>query len=91
MSTKAKAQTETAEPGREYRVNMAEMSKRLGGCHRTTVLRKERLGLIPKRRLFPDGEMAWLGSDVDRWFASATTGEDETARRSQLADRLSRH
>ena len=72
----------------DRRIHMQKMRKMLGDVHRTTVLRKEREGLIPKRRLFPDGQLAWLGSEVDAWFASSTAAPTGDQRRTELLGRI---
>lgn len=60
------------------RILMPEMRERLGRVSRHTVLRREHRGLIPKRRLFPDGQMGWLESDIDAWFQQATAPIDNS-------------
>lgn len=70
-------------------ISMAEMCQRLG-CNRTTVMRKMRMGDIPQRRTFPDGNKGWLVSEVDAWLASGRTGEDHQANRDRV-QRILKH
>lgn len=72
--------------GEERFVSMVELCKRLG-VNRSTILRRERVGKLPKRRTFPDGRVGWTASDIDRWFASATEGTDPE-RNAELAARI---
>jgi excisionase family DNA binding protein len=49
-------------------VTMREASKRLN-CHRTTLLRMERQGRMPKRRRM-SGRTGWLQSEIETYLAS---------------------
>lgn len=40
----------------------------LTGWSRTTLLRNEGLGLMPRRRKLPNGHTAWLASEIMGWL-----------------------
>ncbi len=52
-------------------VTMREAGKRLN-CHRTTLLRMERQGRIPKRRRM-SGRTGWLQSEIETHLAGLAT------------------
>lgn len=61
--------------GGERFVSMVEMVQRLG-VNRSTLLRRERAGKLPKRKTFPDGRVGWTASQIDAWFKQAVEGTD---------------
>lgn len=78
------------EPEIEHFVSMTEMCEQLK-VNRTTVLRRERAGLVPKRKKFPDGRAGWLWSEIEQWFASATDKEPDPVADAERAARIARH
>lgn len=80
----------TPEPKPETFVSMGDMCDRCG-VNRTTILRRERAGKLPKRRKFPDGRVGWLGSEIDAWFASAKHEERDAVLNAERAARITRH
>lgn len=76
-----------AQIGGERFVSMVELCQRLG-VNRSTLLRRERAGKLPTRKTFPDGRVGWTASQIDRWFAQATSGTD-AERNAALAARIS--
>lgn len=80
--------TEVA-PETERIVGMRELCERLG-VNRTTVLRKERQGKVPRRRQFPDGQMGWLSTEIDAWLKGSPRTELSPTERARLASRIHR-
>ena len=76
-----------SQPRGERFVSMTELCERLG-VNRTTILRRERVGKLPKRREFLDGRLGWTASQVDEWFKAAAEPENDAQRRAMLAGRL---
>lgn len=54
-------------------VGISEMCKRLS-LGRSAVLRRERMGVLPKRRRWPDNRLGWDASDLAEWAAQSTLG-----------------
>jgi len=68
-------------------VSMAEMCTRLG-INRTTVIRREKMGKIPKRRDIA-GHHGWSSLDVDALFNMPASSPDVEAN-ARLASRIKR-
>jgi len=56
--------------GPERIVTIPELCRRLD-VNRTTILRRERAGKLPRRVTFPDGRLGWSSIEIDKWFAKA--------------------
>lgn len=52
-------------------IKLKEASERLGVC-RSTIMRWERLGKMPRRRQIGDTQ-AWLSREFDAWLAQTPT------------------
>ncbi len=50
-------------------LRMVDVTKRLN-VSKATVRRWEKLGAIPRRRLFGPGLKGWFASEIDAWFKS---------------------
>jgi len=90
LKQQAPVTSQVVDPKAERFVSMAEMCQRLG-VNRTTVLRRERSGKIPKRRTFPDGQTGWSSLDVEAWFAGSKTLVRDDAANHERASRLRNH
>ena len=79
----------TAMPAAERFVSMSELCQRLG-VNRSTILRRERVSKLPRRRTFPDGRMGWTSGDIDAWFARAASVAANAEGNAALASRITR-
>jgi len=68
----------------ERLISLKQMTK-ITGWHRTTVLRAEGLGHIPRRRKLPNGQTAFLGSEVQAWIESLELAPLPNAHKRELA------
>ena len=68
-------------------VSMTELCERMG-VNRTTLLRRERVGKVPRRRTFPDGRRGWSSIEIDDWFKRAALVEPDAAANAALAARI---
>ncbi len=82
-----RAPSPTQPSGTEHFVSMAKMCRMLG-LNRTTVLRRERQGKIPRRLAFPDGRSGWTRTQIDAWFATATPHTPDAEAAARLVARL---
>jgi predicted DNA-binding transcriptional regulator AlpA len=80
-------QAEHLPPEVDRFVSMSEMCQRLG-IHRGTVLRRERMGKLPRRQTYPDGRVGWSSLVVDSWFKRAVELPPNKARNADLAARI---
>lgn len=91
QATKAKSSVidvqPAIEPPSDRFVTMTEACELLR-INRTTMLRRERQGKVPRRKEFPDGRTRWLKSQWDEWIASAKEHKPDPAKSAELAARL---
>ncbi len=55
----------------DYRLDTPALMQAYGYKSRTTLIKHERDGKIPKRRKYPDGQLGTMWSEVKAWIDSA--------------------
>ncbi|UOG93663.1 MAG: hypothetical protein L3K52_08025 [Candidatus Thiothrix sulfatifontis] len=55
----------------DYRLDTRALMQVYGYLSRTTFIKHERDGKIPKRRKYPDGQLGTMWSEVKAWIDSA--------------------
>jgi predicted DNA-binding transcriptional regulator AlpA len=68
-------------------VSVKHMSD-LTGWHRTTLLRAEALGHIPRRRKLPNGQTAYLATEVTSWLKGLALAPLPSTRKRESCGRI---
>lgn len=59
----------------DRRLQTPDLMQFFGYKSRTTLVEKERAGVIPKRKMFPDGRLGIMLSEVKAWAAQAVEAD----------------
>ncbi|MDX2201648.1 MAG: AlpA family phage regulatory protein [Hyphomicrobiaceae bacterium] len=71
-------------------IGLPEMCRRLG-LTRTSVVRREQAGLIPRRLKWPDGRVGWKQADIDAWMAQVEVAPDNSKANLERMARVKGH